>query len=625
MKGLSFSQVRWPTLAALALIAAVLIDATRYVLGQATIIIGNVDDFFIALNAGYVVVQEGLAHPSIHSPFGEVYFLLSANSFRLIERFPQWLSLDKIHMFTSMQWMAVISVLFFAFRRLQDGGRKFEPWLLALLLLICVQAKDLGTLKPLPNWYGTYNYHLWALLILQAANHYCWKGRNPKGPVVFWLGVVEAFVLVIAFNYKISFFLAGCGLSLLPLFYLGGWQGRVAFYSSLLASAAIMMAALAGIGVPFLQYFHDVLFAARAKSVHTATAIGQFCVALAYMLIIGKVASRPAEALLSETRMVSISRVSEAVRRYAFHGVVAAAVAMGALGDFFSPWWPYVVVGLWAVICSSEGPTAETREPADRLLVRNVAAVLVTILAGFALLSLHVIADDANTGPTQNDAIAEAISFAPRPLSFIHFPMNAGIDDLLASKLFAIPSDLPQRLLEFSTRDESDQARPVVQAVGVMATTNYIKDVNETVVWLNEIGSAAKGTLAISHMGFSNPWPLLTGNRFTDGSPHWLHVGTTVSPRQVDAFLGPLSGADVTVVPLISVNDPEQAILNCAFYEWNIRNGGLFVPQHLAGYNLIFVRKGGRLPVSQPAPVQVDEAGIQRRCDNVLAAARTSG
>ena len=578
MKGLSFSQVRWPTLAALALIAAVLIDATRYVLGQATIIIGNVDDFFIALNAGYVVVQEGLAHPSIHSPFGEVYFLLSANSFRLIERFPQWLSLDKIHMFTSMQWMAVISVLFFAFRRLQDGGRKFEPWLLALLLLICVQAKDLGTLKPLPNWYGTYNYHLWALLILQAANHY-----------------------------------------------LGGWQGRVAFYSSLLASAAIMMAALAGIGVPFLQYFHDVLFAARAKSVHTATAIGQFCVALAYMLIIGKVASRPAEALLSETRMVSISRVSEAVRRYAFHGVVAAAVAMGALGDFFSPWWPYVVVGLWAVICSSEGPTAETREPADRLLVRNVAAVLVTILAGFALLSLHVIADDANTGPTQNDAIAEAISFAPRPLSFIHFPMNAGIDDLLASKLFAIPSDLPQRLLEFSTRDESDQARPVVQAVGVMATTNYIKDVNETVVWLNEIGSAAKGTLAISHMGFSNPWPLLTGNRFTDGSPHWLHVGTTVSPRQVDAFLGPLSGADVTVVPLISVNDPEQAILNCAFYEWNIRNGGLFVPQHLAGYNLIFVRKGGRLPVSQPAPVQVDEAGIQRRCDNVLAAARTSG
>ena len=80
MKGLSFSQVRWPTLAALALIAAVLIDATRYVLGQATIIIGNVDDFFIALNAGYVVVQEGLAHPSIHSPFGEVYFLLSANS-----------------------------------------------------------------------------------------------------------------------------------------------------------------------------------------------------------------------------------------------------------------------------------------------------------------------------------------------------------------------------------------------------------------------------------------------------------------------------------------------------------------------------------------------------------------
>ncbi len=623
MKGLSFSQVRLSTLTALVVITIVLINAVRYVLGQGTALKGNVDDFFIALNAGYAVVQEGLAHPSIHSPFGVVYFFLSSNSFRLIEAFPQWLSLDKIHMITSVQWMAVISALFIALRQLQVGPKRFPLWLLAVLLVICVQAKDVAAFNPLPNWYGTYNYLLWALLILQAANHYCWKGAGPKGWAILSLGAVEAAILVLEFNYKISFFVAGCVLSLLPMFYLAGWRARAAYYGALLASAAVMTAVLAGLGVPFARYVGDVLFVARAKSVPETVVLGQICAGLAYTLIVGKVDVQAAGAPFETARNV-VARASGFARQYAFHGLVAVAIAMGSLGDFFGPFWPYAVVGLWAVVCSSKGAAAETPEPADRWLARNVTTAVIVVLGGFSLLSLQKTADCANSD-TPKEAISEAISFTPRSLSFVNFPVSAGLDDLYASKLFAVPPDLPQRLFEYSYRRESDQILPAVQAIAILAGAGFVTSVNATANWLNAHGSAAKGTLAISHLGFANPWPLLTGNRFTAGSPHWLHVGTTVSPRQIDVYLEALSAADVTVVPLVSVNDPEQRIINCAFYDWNFRNGSRFVPQQLAGYNLIFVRKGGRLPVSEAEPVRIDASTIEQQCGDVLADTRTPG
>lgn len=618
MKRRPFADVAWLNLLGTAAVLLIVIEAVRFVLGAGTAIKGNIHDFFIPLNAGYVVMQEGLAHPSLHSPFGVVYFLLSWNSLRLIEALPQWLSPDKIHMVSSLQWMALVTALFFAFRKVQDRAVGFPAWLLAVLLLITVQAKSVEVLNPLPNWYGTYNYHLWALLILQAANHYAWKGGGPKGARLAWLGALEAVLLVIAFNYKVSFFVAGCGFALLPMWYLAGWRERGLYYGSLLATGAGLMALLIVAGLPIAAYLQDLVLVARAKSVESTDVIDQAFAVLAFTVIAGQ--------LDDGGRVVGQGaaagwRIAALVRRYGFHAVVAGGLALGALGDFFVPWWPYAIVGLWALVCAARRIVPPAQEPADRRIVRLAAAVVVSLLAGFAMVSLTVSADNAYAISSEDRTVAEEIAFAPRDMRFVSYPVSTSFRELAASGLVVLPTAPAQALFDYSYRGDTHKSSPAVEAISGMVSADFVKDVNATAAWLREQGGAQAGSLVIAHVGFANPWPLLTGNRFPAGSLHWMHVGTTVTLRRLAALMPPLAAADVVVVPLVSVNDPEQVNLDCAFYDWNIRNGSPFVAQHLAGYNLIFLRRDGRLPPVLPEPVRQDRAAIVDRCAEVAATA----
>ena len=96
-----------------------------------------------------------------------------------------------------------------------------------------------------------------------------------------------------------------------------------------------------------------------------------------------------------------------------------------------------------------------------------------------------------------------------------------------------------------------------------------------------------------------------------------MHLGTSLSLDQLGQALEPLAEADVVVVPALTFDSLEEPLLRCGFYLWNQRKGGVFVPQAIAGVNMIFLRRGGRLAPGAPI-VEQDTARIERICEDTL-------
>lgn len=602
------TPVRWSTVLALVLMVVTAYWSLQYLVQQWTVVRGHSHDFFIPIIAGDAVEQQGIGHPHLHSPFGIIYFFLSSNSYRLLMQFPAWISLDKIHMLSTFQWLGVLLVLFLAFRFLQAPPRRLSLWYLAVLLLICVQPRNFDSSSPLPTWYASYNLHLWCLLMLQAANHYCWRRAGPAVRRAAMLGFLEALVLVLAFNYKVSFFVAASGLSLLPLWYLPDWQARFSYYGSLVASAVVMTAALAGLGADYAFYLADLAHAAQAKQIPPYMFILQASVMALYIAVCGWMeggASMPAAGQGFLLRVF---------RRFAFHGVAGAAMLVAALGDFYAPTWPNVLLALWVAVCD-----LRVEQRTRPLLVAGAAAgwIGLLVLNGANALELIATADAV----TEVDAAFsdEVIRVGPMELRLRFDTTRPSFHDLYGSGLLAAPADLADNMFRFSYRGMGDVPDSYNGTISETSEQDYPREVNATADWLSRNGAAAKGELVIAHLGFVNPWPLLTGNRMPDNALHWVHPGTTISQAQAPEFFESLRMADVAVIPLLKNSLPRDFAFSCAFYLWNLDRGGLFVPQHLVGSNLITVRKGGRLSADLPSPIHFDESDLRTVCRERLA------
>ena len=623
----SFQGLAVPVASAVAIVY-IYVFVLAYLANAETLIAGNIHDYFLPLNAAYVTGMSGLGQETLRSPFGPFYVLLSAASFGMIRAFPGWLSLDKIHALSSLQVSLFVIALFFLFRSLQRTERKLPLWLLAFSLMVCFQPREIRLDEILPDWYGTYNNHLWAVLLLQAANHYAWRGQRPGNKTVIALAVFEAACLSITFHYKVSFFAASAGLALLPLGSVGTLRGKLTYAGVTLAAFAVVAALLAAAGFSYARYFEDLRWAAAAKSPIPLQVAAQLIALAAFVFVAFMLQWERRHAFAaSSAEARNLSGLAGLFRRsfsmIGFDAVAGVALALAALGDFRSPVWPYVVMALCAARVSGVAHSgANARALPVARLVRGVAVAWLILLMSVSLVSLCNIAlfsaGKASPMPHAN-TLRRVIEADPLRFVFGQITLSPSLENLVATGLVAPGTGAPQTLFDLSYQLQAHDDHALGGVLSAIVDTGYVDSLNATAQWLRREGerSGQAGRLVIGSVSFANPYPVLTGNLFPAGSLHWMHLGTSLSIPQLDEALEPLTQADVVIVPALAYDWIPESRLRCGFYLWNLRKGGLFVPQAIAGMNIIFLRRGGHLSPGTSI-VQQDRALIERICNDTL-------
>lgn len=612
-------------------IAYVYVFVLLYLGTAETLIAGNIHDYFLPLNAAYVTDISGLGQEMLRSPFGPLYFLLSTASFNLIRAVPEWLSLDKIHAISSLQASLVVVALFFLFRNLQDEDRKFPLWLLAFSIMVCFQPRDVGRVNDvLPDWFGTYNNHLWAVLLLQAANHYAWRGRQPGRRTLIPLAVLEAVCLGITFNYKISFFAASACLALLPLSYVGSISQKL-LYAAVSAAVFLLAAAvLAAAGFSYAQYFQNLRWAAEGKSLTLLETVLQLS-GIAALLFVAFVLQcekwnypdHPPGARGASVILRFRERILQLVALIGFDLVIGGAMFLAAIGEYRLPVWPYVVMAACAARWS--GPAEAScvgRRPSAALLVQGFAGGWLVLLMGLGLAGQDALLKSPSPREMRTslyNSLSREID--ARPLRFVlrQITYVPSLASLAETGLVDPGRGGQQALFDLSYQLQASEDRTLNPMLSAMLDNGYVDDLNAAARWLRHEAakSGQAGRLVIGSVGFANPYPFLTGNLFPRGSLHWMHLGTSLSLSQLNQALAPLAEADVVIVPALTFDSLREPLLRCGFYLWNERKGGLFVPQATAGVNMIFLRKGGLLAPGAPI-VEQDRASIERICKDTL-------
>lgn len=602
--------------------ASILLGAAAFVIFGQTAIAANPHDFFLPINAAHAMKSGGFGQDTLRSPFGPLYFLLSGNSLALIEAFPEWIQLDKIHTISSLQVSAVTAGMFFAYRALQDDDRKLPAWVLMVALIVCFLPRSLDIIWYLyPDWYGTYNGHLWSILLIQAVNRLAWRGRRPASAKLLPLGLLEGLCLAISLHYKVSFFAASCLLAFLSFCCLDGWRHRLAYCAAVAAVIGCSFLALGVAGYSYLTYAGDLRWALEAKSLAPREVAIHLVFFAAFVVLSSALrpAGRPGQAGFFPAWAIRDEALREHALHASFSAIAASAFLIAALGDFNVPLWPYFV----SLACAAHlyGYLSPSGWRAASLAVKAIVAggiLLLSVLLMSALVTLAIIITfpHASARPSPHHGGFRSMDADPLRFTYVEAGWDRSRDVLVTAGHFASSPFWERNVIGLSYQNFDSEDDPLMTSLQTLALARYTHDLNVTAQWIRRkkdvLSPASK--VAIGQVSFVNPWPFLTGNPFPKGTLHWMHMYTTIGDHQLEAALEPLAEADAVVLPAISVTQNEQAFLNCAFYLWNSRRGGEFVPQALSGLNIVFLRRGGKLPPQEPALFDAASSEIKRAC-----------
>lgn len=595
--------------------------ATVIVFGDVAQISDNIHDFWIPVNAGYSVMVGQAESGVFHSPFGGIYFLLSSNALRLTSAFPDILNVTAIHYLMAFQFLVVLTAVYLVGRAIQSGNLQIPLWFFAALLLLCFQARTIdGFYITAPHWFGNYNSQLWSLLLLQAASNYLWNERTWTERSAAVLAVFQGLFLFIALNYKISFAPAAGLLCMLPFFYLGSTRRILVYVSVGVVFMAATTGMVAGIGFSYSQYLSDLAAAAAAKSSAPEGLPAAGLSAVIYLAALQVVRHHKAarDALNGtgpsiRTYLVNgiFGRVK--LRELAFDSVGALALFLSQLGDFQRSVTPYFLM----IAFVGFGPILQnlSRPKGSLGLLHFGAAGWVAAFCYTSLATMYEVGKMSRPVPWSPpiwDQIS-VIDYAENPISF-RFPHVSSIKEFLAGGLFVKSDDWGKTLIE---RSYSFYAEAEIDPVGlpdVFENQEYIEGINSVVSWFKSKDLIGSG-IAVESIGFANPWPFLTKNRFARETSHWVHIGTTIAATEMDTYYRTLETADILVLELLGSDRAfTQFYFNCTFFLWNLNNGEPFVPQEVVGTHLIFAREGGKVKPWSNLGLKLSKTQVEKRC-----------
>lgn len=570
---------------------------------------GNLHDVFIPYNAALYRLQGMIPHRDFHTPFGWIYGELNVLAFRALVD-GGLASINELMPMASLIWLGLIAVL---------GGASFaalpralrpsvaRSWLFFLVLAaVTFNFKGVSSFEAREiHWYGSYNNHLWAVLLLQMALVFMFVRGVISTRSVLTLAFFNGVGVFLACNYKISFGLSSIALALAPIMtVLPGARWRLLYVGVGLFVCVALSVALMPQDYDFRLYLADIHSAVMAKADNRTAVLPLSAWLMALIALIVLAVGVHIEH--AKRRMPS------GWRAFLLHLVLASlivgSVALAIAGDFARPYFLVLVCMAMYVVMR---PVNQGLDILETGLLKNAALAVLLITVVVSVSSNVRIAHykQLSADPTRYQKVVFDTPYGP--LSWI-VQRNSGYG--VIREMFMVDAN-PQRAAiqgAIAYRGQFDSS----DAALVFRNMDYAMATSSSRAWL--AGRASSQKRIVSVVDFINPMPLLLGLPMPPHGLHWLHFGTSIPVYgREELMFESLAASDIVVVPLMSFDGDAQNLLNCRFHQWNQRQARPFVPTGLGPYQ-IFYERDPEGPV-----LQLDESGINRRCTAFLEKLRT--
>lgn len=558
---------------------------------------GNVHDFFIPLNSAYALSTGEVLHETFRSPFGIIYHYLNYWAWSLAEYFPAIFSTLDSLLLSSVIFDVFVVALFFLIRHGQERDQRLPFWVLLILLTITFQARNIDALRgQIPNWYGLYNNHLWAVLVLQISSLMPWGLKREGVQKAIYLAVIMALCVSVSFNYKISFLVGSAVLCLAPMLFFSRAQLLAYVLTGISACSAIFLGVLAT-GYSYRGYYDDIMQAIAAKSSGGILSDVNILMIVGFVILLqiarGNLNWNPnRSASFSENMRASVANLFRQLnsRTIVFDAILIFGVALASAGDFNKPVFFYFLIififRFWGR--GKEKPIWQFLENPVQYLV----AIIVFATVFFNISSLEKITKFNQSTELVNPYVdysetRVSINMNDRPLSFNVF-WGASMSKFNSTGVHVKSSDWKDATIRMSYTIATTN----VPLLPVYDNWNaiYLKSINEVSARLTSIGLGRGTDTKVQNIGFINPYPFVLETPFLQKNYHWVHIGTTIRESDINKYFDTLLDADVAVIPIAAASPRLQTLLNCAFYKWNFEQIEPFVIVDVLEENLLLSR-----------------------------------
>ena len=533
--------------------------------GDTYIIRGNLHDLWIPQMGAYAVKRGMVLHEEFHTFFGFFYNGLNYLSLLIIEGFPGLFVPADMIMLSSALFSIPLALLFLLMR----ANKKPVAWFILVVVLSNVfQAKGIST--PLGYkmvlWYESYNYHLWSLLLLQAAHAFSWSKRTDDSGSVRLLpdSLIQASCVYIAFNYKMNFF-ASSSLVAASVFFLLPNGARLRYGLTSIGLFALLLLPALLLGYSYTGYFGDLAHAAQSRG--RLFHFEDLKYALAYCLCLFVIQYRKKLSLRKIAR-----RKGELLKNLALCALTSLAIFTGLAGVWQKSLYYYpLFLILYAAV-------AEPRTPPGRTSLFLLSLFFLTNLLPLVYTAQKKFHAQETPKYRPIDLMAERDDFLidnriDRLGSYTKFHTRLPKDERIFLKMTYSFKEVPWDVPFFNAR--------------------YYDMLKDAVGRIREAGHDGNDKALL--VEFINPLPLLLDSAIAPGTYHWIHFGATFSTRKnVHRLYEAFAGSDFVYVPTMTIQWPHQSFFNCLFYEWNFAEGR-FAFHSINRHGLLFV-KGGNPP-----------------------------
>jgi len=558
------------------------------------LVVGNVHDFFIPYNIAYALEQGLVLHQDFHSSLGLLYAYLNYIPWLLIKNFPSWFQMGDLIFLSSILFLGLLLVVCLLTRL--KTTKKLPNISLSIILIICslvFQVRNMASFNHKELlWYGVYNHHLWSLLLLQITYVFCWQryvmaysefSINKRDLLI--LSIIQAVILYLSFNYKITFFLASVCI-VMALFFVLARRDRFFYLSLTISLFVLFLSFTALVGYDYLGYLKDITQSLNAKAnkqLNEAFLVRQWLYLIAYVLFFNilRVLDITNWRQLSSQVLIGCLRkiVARRNRKYLIFDIfIGLGLLISVIGDYQQPGIYFCLIAAFYIITN-------IKSKQYKQIFNYLAYGLLIYFFVLNMLGLFRIVKYSESNEGGNKFLMANLDTVVPSLN-LPFIIENHIGFYKNYQTFKMEQH-PQKADVISNFSYNyTPGYNYNQALVPFYNLDYILGLNEAFNKLKSLGSHADNRLMM--LEFVNPLPLFLQAKFPLPAYHWVHLGTTFSYKKVNLLYQAFSNSDFVLMPIISRDGINQTFLNCAFYEWNISQGSPFKVYEITPFMIYF-------------------------------------
>lgn len=593
----------------------------KILLGDSILVTGNLHDLFIPQLSAKAIKDGLILNHEFHTPFGYIYHYLNYFSLTLIERFPNIFTQSDMIMLSSVLFSFIVISIFLLVAITTRNAKTIQYLIIILILSTLFQVRNVEHILEYKNllWYGVYNKHLWAILLLQILHVFSWSGVtkevscikiNYKTLLLFSL--IQSVCIYISFNYKFNFFIASSFVAGSALFFLAGKLKFVyALVIGILLTSFTLLTALV-FGYSYPAYLNDLLHIIQSKS---SLLSFKYFKHFMYFILFSMLFVYHKKIILREYYTHSFKKLIHGLSNgfpdswsliqksylniansLLFFIFIGLGVLVGVLGDYERPNLYFLIVFLMYVCLKTN--KSLTRFSSLFILL----FVIVINITSLAYLSLNKLNEEKTNkyievnlfGKSKDIIIKNSLDLDHKTLEsykkfedYKTFILNTALLDE-AHEINKTQGFLDKEIsflirlyflhstnfnLEKETKLFNDHSLSILRHLRhrtiLWNNERYYSMFQDSIIRIKNIDYSYNDKIMI--LGFSNHLPVVLNSRLAPDSYHWVHLGTTFSEENIYKLYNTFKNHDVIYIPTVTA-DWYQPFLNCVFYNWNLKS-----------------------------------------------------